>query len=77
MAAYKPWRDKSYLHEKYVLKRMTLKQIVEDCVAAGYSVTEMTIYNNLIAFSIPIRGGNRKLGSRTVGKGRKGGGFYG
>ena len=78
MAAYKPWTDKSYLHEKYVTKRMTLKQIVEDCVAAGYSVTEMTIYNNLIKNNIPIRGGNRKLGSRTVGsKGRKGGGFYG
>jgi hypothetical protein len=75
MAAYKPWRDKSYLYNTYVTKRMTLAQIVEDCKKMGYSVTEMTIYNNLISNSIPIRGGNRKLGSRSVGGSGKG--FYG
>lgn len=78
MAQYKPWRDKGYLYDKYVTKRMTLKQIVEDCQSLGYSVTEMTIYNNIKAFDIPIRGGSRNLGKRSIGNGKpKGKGFYG
>lgn len=79
MAAMKPWRDKSFLYRKYVTERKTLAQIVEDCNAMGYSVTEMTIYNNLKAFNIPIRGGSRNLGKRSVGGNaakRKRGGFY-
>lgn len=77
MAAYRPWRDKNYLHSTYVAKRMTLDQIVEDCKALGYSVTPMTIWNNLKSFDIPIRGGSRNLGKRSVGGGGKRGGFYG
>lgn len=78
MAAYKPWRDKGYLYQTYVTKRMTIEQIAEDC-KKNYklSVTPMTIYNNLIGFKIPIRGGNRKLGTRSVGGNGKRGGFYG
>ena len=79
MAQYKPWRDKAYLHKKYVGERKTLAEIVEDCKAMGYSVTEMTIYNNLKGFDIPIRGGSRNLGKRSVGgnaSSRKRGGYY-
>lgn len=79
MAAYKPWRDKSYLFKKYVTERKTLAQIVEDCKKNGYTVTEMTIYNNLKGFGIPIRGGGRNLGKRSVGgnsEKRKKGGYY-
>lgn len=78
MAAYKPWTDKSYLYDKYVTKKMTIKQIAEECTVNGYAVTQMTIYNNLIKHGIPIRGGNRNLGKRKVGgntKGKKG--YYG
>jgi hypothetical protein len=78
MATYKPWRDKAYLHQKYVTERKTLAQIVADCKEAGYEVTEMTIYNNLKSNNIPIRGGSRNLGSRSVGgNGTKRKGFYG
>jgi hypothetical protein len=79
MAEYKPWRSKEYLYRKYVTERKTLAQIVADCKAMGYSVTEMTIYNNLKGFSIPIRGGGRNLGKRSVGGSdakRRRGGFY-
>lgn len=78
MAQYRPWQDKSYLYEKYVTKRMTIDAIAAECTENGTPVTPMTIYNNLIKHSIPIRGGNRRLGQRTVGKkrGRGGGGFY-
>ncbi len=79
MAQYKPWTDKAYMTRMYVEKRMTIDQIAEDCKSLGYQVTPMTIYNNLVALKIPIRGGNRKLGTRSVGgdpakKARKG--FY-
>lgn len=78
MATYRPWRDKGYLYNAYVTKRMTLDDIVEDCKAMNYSVTAMTIYNNLKGFAIPIRGGSRNLGKRTVGgEGKARGGFYG
>lgn len=76
MAAYKPWRDKGYLHDAYVKKGKTLKQIVEDCKAMGYSVTEMTIFNNLKSFNLLTN--SRNLGPRSVG-GKSGSkrGFYG
>lgn len=80
MAKFKPWSDKSYLYDQYVNKRRTLAEIVADCKEKGHSVTEMTIYNNLLKFEIPIRGGNRKLGKRSVGGNpdkKKKGGFYG
>jgi hypothetical protein len=76
MAGYKPWRDKSYLEDRYVKRRMTIDKIADECVKAGYSVTAMTIFNNLKSFDIPIRGGSRKLASRSVGGGTKSG-FYG
>lgn len=74
MAQYKPWRDKAYLHQMYVVKRKTLAQIVEDCKSMGYSVTEMTIYNNLKSFDL-IKN-SRNLGKRSVGGNGKRGGFY-
>jgi hypothetical protein len=79
MAAYKPWRDKDWLYRKYVGERKTLAQIVADAKELGHSVTEMTIYNNLKGFNIPIRGGGRNLGKRSVGGSdskRRRGGFY-
>ena len=79
LAAYKPWRDKDWLWRKYVRERKTLAQIVEECKKLGHSVTEMTIYNNIKAFGIPIRGGGRNLGKRSVGgnsSSRKRGGYY-
>lgn len=77
MAAYKPWRDKAYLHRMYVEKRKTLDQIVADCEAMGYSVTPMTIFNNLKAFEL-LRN-SRTLGKRSVGgntEKRRRGGYY-
>lgn len=65
MAQYKPWRDKSYLHKMYSVKRMTIDQIADDCKKMGYSVTPMTIYNNLKDFGL-LRT-NRNLGPRSVG----------
>lgn len=56
-----------------------MAQIVDECKSFGIPVTEMTIYNNLKAFNIPIRGGSRNLGKRSVGGNaakRKRGGFY-
>lgn len=76
MAQYKPWRDKAWLYDRYVTRRMTIDQIAKECCDSGISCTPMTIYNNLKALGIPIRGGSRNLGKRTVGGG-KGKGFYG
>jgi hypothetical protein len=74
----KPWTDKNWLYTRYIGKRMTIDQIAQECADMGIKVTAMTIYNNLIKFNIPIRGGNRKLGPRSVGKSSgKRGGFYG
>lgn len=67
MARFKPWKDKAYMYEMYVQKRMTIEQIAEDCKSKGAPVTVMTIYNALLEHKIPIRGGNRKLGNRSVG----------
>lgn len=79
MSVSKPWRNKEWLYDQYVTKRRTLAQIVDECKSFGIPVTEMTIYNNLKAFNIPIRGGSRNLGKRSVGGNaakRKRGGFY-
>lgn len=75
MAGYKPWRDKSYLHDRYVKRRKTIDQIADECKGNGYSVTPMTIYNNLKSFGLLKN--SRNLGSRTVGKGGSKSGFYG
>lgn len=77
MSKYKPWCDKAYLFKMYVEKRKTLAEIVADCKAMGYSVTEMTIFNNLKKFEL-LRN-SRNLGTRSVGgnpEKRKKGGFY-
>jgi len=74
MAAYKPWTDMSFLKRKYITEKKTITQIAQECVDAGYSVTEMTIYNNLKKFNL-IKNG-RNLGSRSVGGSSKNG-FYG
>ena len=77
MAAYKPWTDKAYLYKMYIEKRKTLAEIVVDCKAMGYSVTEMTIFNNLKKFEL-LRN-SRNLGKRSVGGSadkKKKGGYY-
>ena len=78
MAAYKPWTDKGYMHKMYVQNRKTIDQIAEDCKSMGYSVTPMTIFNNLKKFDLLKN--SRNLGKRSVNtnpsqKGK--GGFYG
>lgn len=78
MAAYKPWRDKAYLHKMYVQEKKTIEQIAEDCKRMGYSVTPMTIFNNLKANNLLRK--SRNLGKRSVGgspSSRKRGGYYG
>lgn len=77
MATYKPWTDSGYLHKMYVEKRKTMAEIVIDCKNMGFSVTEMTIWNNLKKFGL-LRN-SRNLGKRSVGgnaEKRKKGGFY-
>lgn len=66
MTADKPWRDKSYLYDRYINKRMTLGQIHKELLAMGYKVTEMTIYTNLKKFELIRK--PRQLGKRTFGK---------
>ena len=73
-AQYLPWRDKEFLRERYVTKRMTLKQIADECRSMGLSVTEMTIWNNLKKHGLLTN--PRNLGSRSVG-GKSKNGFYG
>lgn len=65
MARFKPWTDKAYLHDMYVIKRKTLEQIVEDCKDKGAPVTQMTIFNHLKKFGL-LRN-SRTLGPRSVG----------
>jgi len=75
MAAYKPWQDKSYLHQKYTVERKTIDQIAADCKESyGLSVTPMTIYNNLKKHGLLKN--SRNLGKRSHGGGGKRGGFY-
>lgn len=78
MAAYKPWRDKEYLHKMYVKNRKTIDEIAEDCKKSfGLTVTPMTVYNNLKDFGLLKN--SRNLGKRSVGGNsdkRKRGGFY-
>lgn len=78
MGSFKPWHDKSFLYNLYVVKRKSIDEIAEECKKMGHTVTPMTIYNNLKKLNIPIRGGSRNLGKRSVGGNSKGkGGFYG
>ncbi len=71
----KPWQSKDYLYDRYVAKKMTLKQITEECIANGYKVTQMTIYNGLTKFNL-IKN-SRRMGQRSVGGNSKGKrGFY-
>lgn len=75
----KPWHSKEFLENEYGRKRKSIEVIAEECTKMGYSVTAMTIYNYLKRFDIPIRGGSRKLGKRSVGGNqakRRRGGFY-
>lgn len=75
MARFKPWTDKSFLYNLYVVKRKTIDQIADECKKMGYSVTSMTIYNNLKKFDL-IKN-SRNLGKRSVGGNSKGkGGYY-
>ena len=76
MAKFKPWTDKAYLHEMYIVKRKTLAEIVKDCEDKGLSVTQMTIFNNLKKFEL-LRN-SRNLGPRSVGgdPNKKKKGFY-
>lgn len=79
MAKPKPWKDKDFMVQHYTKGRKSINQIAEICEGMGCPVTAMTIYNALIDLKIPIRGGNRNLGPRSVGgdpskKGKKG--FY-
>lgn len=66
MAKDKPWADKSYLYDRYVLKKMTIEKIAKECTDQGYLVTSMTIYNWLKKYEL-IRN-SRNLGKRAYGK---------
>lgn len=74
MAKEKPYADKSFLYDRYVIRKMTAKQIAVELTNNGYPVTEMTIYNHLKKHNL-IRN-SRNLGKRVYGKrpGAKGGG---
>lgn len=62
---FKIYEDKSYLYEKYVLKRMTAKEIADE-----NGVTEMTIYNHLKKNDLlKYKGKGRNLGKRVIKKG--------
>ncbi len=76
MAAYKPWKDKSFLETHYVKGRKTIDEIAEICKGMGYSVTPMTIYNWCKEFKL-IKN-SRNLGQRSVGGNPTGkrNGFY-
>jgi hypothetical protein len=65
MARFKPWTDKQYLYDMYIVKRKTITEIAEDCKSKGIPVTEMTIFNNLKKHDL-LRN-SRNLGSRSVG----------
>jgi hypothetical protein len=77
----KPWHNKDYLYDRYVLKKMTIDKIADECKKMGYEVTSMTIYNGLKKFNL-IKN-SRKLGQRSIGKkptnqqGPKKKGYYG
>lgn len=75
MARFKPWTDKQFLYERYVMKRMTIDQIAKECEEMGHPVTSMTIFNNLKKFDLVKN--SRNLGKRSVGgNSKKKGGFY-
>lgn len=60
--AYKEYDDYDYLHEEYVTRRRTAKDIAEE-----HGVTEMTIWNHLKKYDLlKFRGKGRRLGSRKV-----------
>mgnify|MGYP000967535079 FL=1 len=77
MAQFRPWQDKSFLYQEYVVKRKTIYQIAEECTANGHPTTHMTIYNNLKKHGLLKN--SRNLGKRSVGgnaASRKKKGFY-
>lgn len=41
----KPWTNKAWLHNKYIVKGMSCEQIAQELRDGGTSVTSMTIYN--------------------------------
>lgn len=73
MAKSKPWTDKSYLYDRYKIKKMTIDQIAEECTTKlGAPVTPMTIYNHLKKFDLIVN--SRTLGKRSYGNNTKSGG---
>lgn len=70
MARNKPWLDKSYLYDRYKIKRWTIDQIAEECkTKLDAPVTSMTIYNHLKKFELITN--SRNLGKRKYGNNAK------
>lgn len=81
MAKSKPWTDKSYLYDRYKIRRWTIDKIADECTnQLGIPVTPMTIYNHLKKFDLIVN--SRNLGKRSYGNnaskkpGGKKKGFY-
>jgi transposase len=76
VAKEKPWTDKSYMYDRYKLKRWTIDQIAEECTTKfGVKVTPMTIYNHLKKFDLIVN--SRNLGKRSYGNNsKKSKGYY-
>lgn len=64
--ANKPWNDKSYLFDRYKIKKWTIDKIADECTnQLGAAVTPMTIYNHLKKFDLLVN--SRNLGKRSYG----------
>lgn len=74
----KPWTDKSYLYDRYRIKKWTIDQIADECTnKLGAPVTPMTIWNHLKKFELLVN--SRNLGKRSYGNNAKPGskrGYY-